>query len=469
MKFSKILLTTLLLNSFLIFPGMAQNIKPAVKEINQKVKPYLTLNQAIQIGVKNSHRVKLAQIKVDDAEWQITENAAQGLPQVNWQASYGRQDPVGPTINSGGGGGFGDNPQFAALLGLSSVNSFNSTISLSQVIFAGFRIIDGIRLAEINLSSMEESLRQAKQEAAFQVVNSYFTALKMWQIVEVDKLALIQSKRLLRSATKQLEAGTGVKLDVLRAKNQLLTIQQQLSKDMMNLTKARAGLNMSMGREVDTIVLLNPVAHLQEFDLLDTLKKTPKVAVKLAINNRSDIRQSQTNKEFWDLTSTIQSRAAWPQLSAQLSYRIQDNAVVNGNVANNQNMNYSLNLNWPIFDGLAASSKAQRAKKSAVQAQISLDQLQQQVALDLNQAVLDINEARERKLLAQQGVEVAEESVRIASISYQEGVGVNLNVIDAHVRLLQARQALIMADYDINTNLAKLYKALGFDIIEKLK
>src|SRR5690606_24481663 len=100
----------------------------------------------------------------------ITENAAQGLPQLSINTSYARQDPVNPPPPPPG---FGNNPQFASFLGTAPVNTFNNQISLSQVLFAGFRIIDGIRMAAINVETAEEAYRQVRQDVVANVSSAY--------------------------------------------------------------------------------------------------------------------------------------------------------------------------------------------------------------------------------------------------------------------------------------------------------
>ncbi len=428
---------------------------------------FLTLTEAIDYGQKHNHEILTAEKKIEDARWQLTETGATGLPQITATASYGRQDPIATEnvtdVNSGGGAGLASNPQFAAFLGTASVNTFNAGITLSQTLFAGFRIIDGVRLANINVGGMQEGLRIARQNVAFQIANAYFGALRAWEVLELDKqnLKLIQEQ--VRTAEARLLAGTGVKLDVLQAQSQMLQLQQRMSNDLNSYEKAKMGLNQAMGRATDHPIVLNTYAQVkdQNPDELDALKT--------AIEKRPDLQQLRLQKELNELNATIQARAVWPTLAAQVRYNLQDQAVVNGNSVNIQNVNYSLNMNWPIFDGLAAQAKAQRARKAADQIQISLDQLQQRVATDIQQAFMDIEAAREREQMARAGIQVAQEGLRVAQISYKEGVGVMLDVINAQTSLQQASNNLITARYDLNTSRARLYQALGLDIVDYLR
>lgn len=441
---------------------------PILEQSQQANSSYfLTLTEAIDLALKNHYDILLAQEKIKDARLQITETGAQGMPQLSLNASYGRQDPIrlgSPSDTSGTGGvGFGSNPQLAAFLGLASVNSFQSRLTLSQLLFAGFRIVDGIRLAQINLGLQEEALRLARQNVAYQVTNAYFQALRSWEIVRIDRESLEQAREQVRLAEARLRAGTGVKLDILQAQSQVIQLQQRLSQDLGNFEKAKMNLNLAIGREADYPVTLNP--HATVIDL----NRQESESIRLALETRSEIRQLNMQKEMSELNATIQARSIWPTISAQVSYSLQDNQVINGNTNNIQNMNYTLNMNWPIFDGLAANAKAQRAQQSAIQAQINLDQLRQRIILEVKQAFLDIQEARERMLMAQAGIQVAEENLRVAQVSYREGVGIGMDVLNAQINLLQAKHAHINARFDLNTRLARLYQILGLDINHHLR
>lgn len=430
-------------------------------------KFFLTLTQAIEIAEQNNHDIKLAEEKIADAKLQISETGSSGLPQLSITASYGRQDPVlalQSTDTSGSGGNaLASNPQFAAFLGTASVNTFSSAVTLNQVLFEGFRIFDALKVANMNVDLQEQALRQTRQNVAFQVTSAYFTALRALEVVNVDKQSLTQSEEQIRVAEAKLKAGAGLKLDVLQARSQQIQVQQRLSMDLNSYEKAKMSLNQVIGRETVYPISLNTVASVAEYPI-DAEK-----GLQTAIDHRADLTQLRLQKQMSETNATIQGRAVWPTVSAQVRYNLSDSAVAGGNNRSVSNINYGLNMNWPIFDGFAAQAKADRAEESAKQAGISLDQLQQKVILDIQQSLLDIQEAQERMQMAQVGVDVADENVRLAGVSYREGTGIMLNVITAQVTAEQARNALINARFDLNIRKARLYQALGLDIVDHLQ
>jgi len=450
------ILTVLALSSF-IFNALPVSATPkSEKEIISEKSDFLTLFEAIEITIQNNHTLKLAEERIKIARYQITENAAQGLPQLSINTSYGRQDPVDPPPPPPG---LGNNPQFAAFLGTSSVNTFNNQVGLSQVLFAGFRVIDGIRLASVNLEASEESYRQTRQEVVDRVANAYYNALKLAKLVEINRDTLKQAERHLEQAKKLEKAGVGIKLDVVRAENQLVNNQLQLSQAMNNLEKAKKALNLIMGRKINEPVDLNPAALVPE-----NKTETESKIIQTALENRSEIRQLKMKKEIDEIATTIQSRATWPTISANLSYSVRDTKVIDSNSVNNQNLNYGINMNWPVFDGLLTYAKVQKSQNNVIQDQINIDQMTQNIIMEVNQSMLDIQEARERTILAQKSIELAKEALRIAELRYLNGIGISLDVMDQQTGLAQARANLVNAEFDLNISRLKLYKAMGTDI-----
>jgi outer membrane protein len=433
-----------------------QNDKSNTSQESAAAQSVLTLFEAIDTAVKNNYSLKLAAERINVARYTVTENAAQGLPQLNITTSYGRQDPINAAAPVAGG--VGSSPQFAAFLGTSRVNTFRNQVSLSQVLFAGFRVIDGIRLANINVDLAQEGYRQTRQDVVNNVSSAYYNALKSFQLVQVNKSSLKQAELHVEQAKKLEKAGVGIKLDVVRAANQLVNIQLQLSQALNSLEKSKKSLNLAMGRSIDFPFELNVEAKVPQ------LEAEEEKSLQDALDKRSELKQLKLRKEMDEITTTIQSRTNWPTISANVAYNLTDTAVISGNTVNNQNLNYGLNMNWPVFDGLLTQARVQKAQNAIIQDQINIDQTQQSVILDVKQALLDIQEARERIILAKQGVSLAEESLRISRIRYENGVGISLDVIDSQIALTQAQANLINAEFDLNISRVKLYKAVGIDI-----
>ncbi len=87
--------------------------------------------------------------------------------------------------------------------------------------------------------------------------------------------------------------------------------------------------------------------------------------------------------------------------------------------------------------------------------------LLEMVKLEVHESILSLQQARESLLSQEKNVEQAQEAVKIAELSFTEGLATNLDVSSLHVALSQARTNYSQALYDYVMALALLEKAVG--------
>ena len=93
--------------------------------------------------------------------------------------------------------------------------------------------------------------------------------------------------------------------------------------------------------------------------------------------------------------------------------------------------------------------------------EITRAQLRENVTIEIRQALSNINDAQTRAASAGQGVTQATEAYRLSRVRYDNGIGTILDVVNAQAQLAQARTNLLNAQYDYQTSLAQLVRAIG--------
>jgi len=81
--------------------------------------------------------------------------------------------------------------------------------------------------------------------------------------------------------------------------------------------------------------------------------------------------------------------------------------------------------------------------------------------LEVTQSFLNLHQAKERTLVADQGVKQAEENYRVTNKRFREGLVQTSDLLDAEVALLQARTNYTQARVDFELADARLQKAIG--------
>ncbi|MBQ7706021.1 MAG: TolC family protein, partial [Selenomonadaceae bacterium] len=93
------------------------------------------------------------------------------------------------------------------------------------------------------------------------------------------------------------------------------------------------------------------------------------------------------------------------------------------------------------------------------------NQTREQIELDVRKAYNNLTSSERNILTTQTAVTRAEEEYRIAQIKYLEGVGTNLDVMDAQEKLSEAQTNYYSALYNYNSAKAQLEKAMGVPIV----
>jgi outer membrane protein TolC len=124
---------------------------------------------------------------------------------------------------------------------------------------------------------------------------------------------------------------------------------------------------------------------------------------------------------------------------------------------------YSINLvlSVPIFNGFVNAAKVGESKAVLKQLDYSRKGLAEMVKFEVEQAVINLGQAKESLLSQEKNVEGAREAVRIAELNFAEGIATTLDVSSAQVALTQAKTNYTQALYDYSLAQAELEKAVG--------
>ena len=127
----------------------------------------------------------------------------------------------------------------------------------------------------------------------------------------------------------------------------------------------------------------------------------------------------------------------------------------------NRSSNVMVTLNWTIFDGFATRGKVRQAKVDLHQSRLDNSQLRNTIRLEVRDALGNVSEASQRVAALGETVDQARRGVNIAEVRYRNGVGTQLEVLDAQVALTQARVNRITAIHDLAVAVAELRRAVG--------
>jgi len=125
---------------------------------------------------------------------------------------------------------------------------------------------------------------------------------------------------------------------------------------------------------------------------------------------------------------------------------------------------FGLSLSYPVFSGFSLASRVSQEKIAFQAMDKQKSSLELGISLDVWNAFLALNEAKERIENTQIFLENARENLSLAEEEYREGVGSMIEVVDAQTNMVSAEVSLIEAQADFKISLAALNRALGIDL-----
>jgi outer membrane protein TolC len=328
-------------------------------------------------------------------------------------------------------------------------------LSLKQTLFSGV-VIAGWKAAGAAARSAYFQKMSARGEVVQQVATTYLQVIA--DESEVDNTtALVKADELaFQNARDAHEAGTGLKLDELRAQVQLQTQQRTLINAQNAVEKDLIWLKREIGVDPgQKIVLTDPNPY------NDLAEQTPAEVRAIAYKNRQDYQNLQNQViEVRALHNAYRAQRL-PSLSFSGYYGVDK---VSGSPSHGV-FNAIGTLNIPIFReaSIRGEVDASGAQLAAVKAQ--LDNLQSQIDQQVRTALLDVAAAKQLVEVSKSNVELATQTVSDETERVNAGVDDNLALVTAQSSLATAQTNHVRSLYQYN--ISKLALARSAGVIEQ--
>jgi outer membrane protein len=218
---------------------------------------------------------------------------------------------------------------------------------------------------------------------------------------------------------------------VLRAKAELLDVEQQ-KRDALNLSsQAQSYFNFLLNRELRSpIEASSPPANLTAADAaLEQLWSS-------ALDRRPEIAQVEQLRRAGEEQVRIARKQKWPTLSLGLDGGTQGEDYRFGDGYNFGTA--SLIFTWRIFDGGGDTARVHQARATEKQLVLRQEEIAQQIRLEVQQSYDRLITARDSLATAAARVDAARAAFRIASRKRDEGVISQVEFIDARSTLTGA-------------------------------
>ena len=415
----------------------------------------LSLGDAGRLAAQQSALAQGARLRADEAQARVRERRADLLPNVS---SYVQE--AGRTFNTSTLGidfpATPGNPPLFDPQGqvLGPINTIDIRGRVQQNLL-DFGALGRVHSAQADARSSTADARATAEQAATTATMAYVRAMRADADLHARQADTLLATDLLGIAQAQLKAGTGVGLDVTRARAQLAATRASLIASRNGRDHAHLDLLRALSLPVGTGIVLT--------DSLSTVaaatEPVPDEAVLLsqALKSRPDI-----------LAQQARVRAAQQGLSAIKAERlptlglVADDGIIGKNGAKLLNTyTWGLQVTIPMFDGFKREARVQEQQSMVKEAQLREHDAEQQAESDVRGAVLDLAAAREQLDAASERLSLAEQELSQARDRFNAGVAGNADVVNASLALTASRTLVNDAETGYQLARVSLARAVG--------
>lgn len=389
----------------------------------------LTVGMCLDIALGIHPDVMAARKRVEASLSRIGQAESSYYPQLNASAGYDRTAPLGVS---------------------NSHDQYSGSISLQQNLYDFGKTSAQVSIQNSYTESARADLEQTFAQTVFNVKKAYYGVLKAGRERGVAEETVKQFERHLEQAKGFFEVGTKPKFDVTKAEVDLSNAKLNMIRAGNSFKTSLVSLNNAIGLPSAPEYTIEDILSFQKYDI--TLEE----AVDTAYKNRHDLKSAVAKRRALEESVGLAKKGYLPQLSGHASY-----TKAAESFPLDEGWNAGLTLSIPIFSGYLTKNQVEEAKANLAAAEAGLESVRQGIYLEVRQSHLNLYEAEERIAAAELIVRQATENLEIANGRYAAGVGNPIEVADAEVGLVNAKNAYIAALYDYRMARASLEKAMG--------
>ncbi|MBS9522986.1 TolC family protein [Litoribacter ruber] len=415
-----------------------------------------SLEESIRFALENNVEVKNAILDNAAAKATIAETRSEGLPQINIDAgaSHNMIIPITPLpseLVEGAPPGEFVGVQF------SPAYLANVTGTVRQMIFNGSYFV-GLQAAKTFRELSDFDRVKTEIDVVESVKKAYYSVL-----VNEEREGLINSNKvrieaLLKETNVLFEEGFAERIDVSRIKVQLNNLKTELDRARTATDVSKQLLKLQMGMPMNAELILEDKVSVLEDDF------EIEVLLQEQGQRRIELDQVETTLKLANLDLRNNRAQYLPRLDANYTYQ---RNTFGGSVADLTRNNWfpgsilGVTLQIPVFDGLLKASRIQQNKIQVRQLENQREFTRDNIELERFQSRANLINSLNALEVQRENRELAEEVFNIARIKFQEGVGSNLEVVDADAALKEAETNYYSALYDAVIAKVDLEKALG--------
>lgn len=461
--------------TLLIIP-IISNSAFAIEEITDGAT--LSVNDCIDIAIKNSQSIKNYKEYVEIYKARIGQSKSSYFPTLGASAGYNFENTETKYRSTHG-------------------NSTSAKVALNQLIYSFGKVLSNVKMQKFYKIAAEYDLKNAILETSNNVKNAYYGVLAAKANLDIQKANVLVNERQYNRTKAFFEEGLVSKIDLVNqevylsdAKINLVSAENAYQNAIIQLNTAMSAVNAPDYQisNTETFNFKNNYAEVNLLNVANTKTKEdgtvePKDAVLTMQVEKTDILQNYTFKKYPhtleesvdigyknrpDLLSmeatqnavkealNYTKREYYPDLTGSLGYSWRNNSYYSSN-----GITLGAYLSTNNLNIMETKMKIRENKAQLEIAKNNVNLIKQNIFFEIQSAYVNMIQLEKNIPLMQTKVKQTLENYELADARYEVGLGNFIELQDAKENYNNAQRDYVQTIYKYNVALTELQTAMG--------
>ena len=419
----------------------------------------LTLKRCIEIGIENNLTLQQKQQDIHIAEIGQSENRHKLIPVIQGYANFVHNVERATSVTDGS--------NLSKLLGVDAPYMVGQGLDFQTT--GGFQLsmplynqtlYTGIQIADKMKKISEASYEKAKEDLTVEISKLYYLAQTTAKQIELIRSNIGRMESLKSITSAFYDNDMALKVDVQRVDINLENLRTQLTNAEAMYEQQLNLLRYTLDFAPDTPILLSTLKGYIDYDDSYLLRGlSPDLYELQLLNMQSEVLQKQKKmiNQGYLPTLSLVGATQWTAFTDKFENYFHTHPT-------NKWYNHTywgLQLNVPIFDGLAKRNKSSKVAAQYTQLKTTIadteKKLQTQYQNSLNDWHNNIRNAERQR----ENYRLAESVYLVTSDQYKEGVASMSDLLQDEMRMTEAQNGYISALYKYMVSELSLLKLTG--------
>jgi outer membrane protein len=412
---------------------------------------FLTLEEAIATALQNNYDIQLSRNDSMVAALDYSYRNAIFFPRLN--------GAVGNTWNRNK-----QNQEFSTGTkreGKVKTDNLSASVNLNWTLFDGLKMFATRDKAEELIKLGELGIKNQVINTVSTVINTYFDIVRQKQQLRAIEEQMSISQTRVTLAERRLDIGVGTKPDVLQSKVDLNAQKAAQLEQQTLIEQLKQQLNQVMN-------IATPAAS---YDVADSIPINTSIALG---DIQQDIERTNpllliTQKNIDIASITLRERKAerWPTVSFNSAYnfsRTNNDVALNPALPifnQNKGLNYGISAAVPIFNNFNNRRLIRQAELDIQYQHLIYSNQRSQLNVAVINAFNEYEQQKKALALEEENILLAKENVNIALEVYRLGASTFIQLREAQKSLEDAYNRLIAARYNTKVSETELLRLKG--------